>query len=216
MSNHKKADIGDCDCCPDKHDVHVVFMDGMFMCDDCAEKQRIAIRAQKLIDESRKQDSSIKLSADIINASTVSFIELKGAMNNDPSIPADQVEYRMVEECAARIDKMSAAIFAKEQEVMTLKNERLQLLVNTQELVSRLKVEHRGKFAKYNVNYASSSPTKKEKSVKPAKTGKPFDKAAVYAAAKKYNVPAAQIQGMVVSRQISADDAAKELHALLN
>lgn len=216
-TNGKAVPNGDCECCTDSINVPLQLINGMLMCADCMARQQTAVKASNIvITESRKVDDSITLSKDVINASTVAFVELKAAIDNNPEIPADQKQYRLVEECALRIQKMNAAIFSHDEMGVTMKNERHAWLKNTQEFAAKLKADQREKFKQYDLNYNPAAPSKKVKSTKSAGPSKrTFDKAALYAASKKYGVPAAQVQSIVVSRGLPVEAAARQLAELM-
>lgn len=218
MLNHTTRK-GDCDCCTTT-DVMLTqskFDAGMMQCAECAAKEARTITAQQTIDTARKIDASIELKADIFNAATVSFVELEAAVMNDDSIPADQKNYKVAELAAERIEKLNPVIFEAEQAVIKLKNERYMWLENTQKTVAKLRVDQQAKFKLHNINYKPEAPSKKVKTVTPAGPSRKvtFDKAAVYAAAKKYGVPAAQVQSIIVSKGLSAEGAAKHFAELM-
>jgi len=210
---------GDCDCCP-KTDVMLtpsLFDIHMMQCDDCAAKEARTQAAQQTIDTARKLDDSIELKADIFNAATVSFVELEAAVMNDDAIPADQKNYKVAELADERIKKLNPVIFEAEEALLKLKNERYMWIEQTQKVVAKLRVDHQAKFKQYNMNYKPEAPSKKVKTVTPAGPSRKvtFDKAAVYAAAKKYGVPAAQVQSIIVSKGLSAEGAAKHFAELM-
>jgi hypothetical protein len=179
------------------------------MCDACIALEVAATAAIKTVEDSRRMDESIEVKQDVWNAATVPFIELKAAIDNNPTIPADQKDYALVKEAAARIDKMSAAIFAAEAEIMKLKNERHAWLTNTQQTASKLRSDIRAQFKQYDVNYQPAPITKKSKSATPVKSPKTFAKEAVNEAARKYGVPASAVQMIILSKNVSAEEAAK-------
>jgi len=214
----KTAIKGDCDCCT-ATDVELKQMHhNMMMCSDCAAKEKEAIERNKqaahVLDFARKADSSIELKQDLFNAGTVSFVELAAAIENNSEIPAEKKNFAVMEEVVSRIQKLDAVIFAEEAATLAKKNERHALIINAQNVAAKLKESEREKYKQYDINYKPVTP----KSVKPkvVKTsGKKFDKTALVDAAKKYGVPLAQVQSIVVSRNMSPEDAAKHMAGLL-
>lgn len=221
MLNHShKTKRGDCDACP-KTDIDVFpTHHGMVMCAECRDKEIAAVARSKeavaIVETARKVDTAIELKQDVFNATTVSFIELQTAIGQDDAIPADQKDYRVVKECADRIDRLTAIIFAEEAALMAKKEARHAWLVQTQNLAAKLRADVRGEFKQYDVNYNPQPPkSSKPKAVKAPSVSKKMDKTAVFEAAKKYGVPAAQVQGMVISLHISPDEAGRKLKELL-
>lgn len=207
-----KVTKGDCECC-DSTAVDVTLQHGnMWMCAACSEKEKVAT---KLIEESKIIDSSIVVKADIYNAKTVAAIELRGAIQADSTIPDDQKEYAYAKACFERFQRIQKVIFDKRQELLDNENELRMWQVNVQTTAGKLRSEYREQFKMLDVSYQPVSITKKSKSVKPVKSGKSFDKAALFAAAKKYDVPAAGVQSIILSRNMSAEDAAVTLAKLL-
>ena len=212
---HQTTSKGDCECCT-RTDVMLRLSKtgNMMQCEVCREADEATrtINAKNVVEFSRKIDTQIELKQDVFNAATVSFVELQSAIDNNSEIPADKKSYALMQEVAARIDKLSSVIFADEQALVAKRNERHALLVNAQNVAARLHAVEREKFKQYDVNYKPVTP----KSVKPKTVNKKsFDKTAVFEAAKKYNVPAAQVQSVVTSRNMSPEDAAKHMAQLL-
>jgi hypothetical protein len=215
MLQANKVSHGDCECCS-QTDVELTLRHGdILMCPTCLEDDlKVVGKAEKVITDSRAQDATIELKQDLFNAGTVAFTELQAAIQANPEIPEAQKNYNLMVEVAARIEKLTAAIFSDEAALTAKKNERHALLVNAQNVAARLHEKEREKFKQYDINYKPVTP----KSVKPktVKTsGKKFSKTELFAAAKKYNVPAAQVQSISVARNMSVDDAAKHLAGLM-
>jgi hypothetical protein len=209
---------GDCEVCA-RTEVSIVLQKNgnIWMCDTCYA-QDVAVsqqnaHARTVIENARKADASIELKQDLFNAGTVSFVELQAAIENNTEIPADQKNYSVMVEVAARIEKLNVIIFTEEAALLAKKNERHALLVNAQNVAAKLHEKEREKFKQYDVNYKPVTP----KSVKPKAVSpkKGFDKTAVFEAAKKYNVPAAQVQSIVLAKNLSPEDAAKHMATLM-
>jgi hypothetical protein len=209
---------GDCEVCtrPEGIEAKLTLMHGnIWMCPTCCEEDTTLTTqtAKNVIDFSRKIDTQVVLKQDVFNAGTISFIELQAAIENNAEIPAEKKNLSLMQEVAARIETLNAAIFSEEAALIAKKNERHALLINAQNVAARLHAVEREKFKQYDITYQPAKPkTTKPKAVKaPAK----FDKTAVFEAAKKYNVPAAQVQSLIVSKNLSAEDAAKHMATLL-
>lgn len=213
--------IDDCEVC-DKKQIPVTLMHGnILMCSECKEKEMQVVtrikEATQLIDESRKIDSSIQLKQDIYLAKTVPAVELRGAIEANAEIPADQKEYAFAKECMTRFKNLQKVIFEERQALLEKENELRMWQVNVQTAAGKLRAEKRLEFKELDVTYQPTPITTKVKTTKPVKPGtKKFDKTALFEAAKKYNVPAAGVQSLVISKNMSAEDAAKHLHQLMN
>lgn len=210
---------GDCECCT-RTEVELTMTQpgNILMCSECLADNLEAIEkskhAVKVVETARKTDDVIELKQDLFNAGTVSFVELQAAIENNVEIPADRKQFAIMTEVADRIQKLDAVIFADEAALLAKKNERHALLVNAQNVAARLHEKEREKFKQYDINYKPVTPKSvKPKAVKPS--GKKFDKAALYEAAKKYGVPAPQVQSIVTAQNKSYEDAAKHLATLM-
>lgn len=218
--------IDDCDACP-KQDVEVWAMDGMRLCADCRAKQvaakqeaaRIPVAVESLIQQSQRQDASLMVKADIFNASTVAFIELKASVDNDANIPADQKEFEFVKLVAERIKKFNEVIFADEAALNEKKNERHAWHTQMKEFANKLREDQRAKLKQFDINYTPSSPVSVKKTHTTRATGpkkkKSFTLTELKAAAGKYNLPYAQVQSIVISRNMTPVEAAEHLANLM-
>lgn len=211
--------IGDCEIKDEHKNVEVFLETGnIWMCEVCRdEEERLTKRnaeSRAVIEEARKLDATIELKQDVFNAGTIPIMELQAAIEQNTEIPADKKLYALVAEMSLRIDKLTEVIFVDEAALKVKRDERAAWIVNIQNFQAKLRTEEREKFKQYDVNYKPQTPKSiKPKAVKaPSKT---FNKAALYDAAKKYDVPALQVQSIIVSRGMSADDAAKYLAELL-
>lgn len=220
--------IGDCDACP-KSGVELFKVSDLMLCEKChkaelecmAEERKSNARVNHVIQESRRQDQGIKLSQDVFTASTTDFITLKAAVDHNTEIPEDKKKFKMAELAAERITQFDAAIFAKEQEILELKNQRHAWRTQATELVHSLAEAERAKFRALDVNYKPATPVQAKKLRSTVPTGpkagtKKFDKAALREAAKKYGVPEVAVQSLWYSKSgMSYEEAAKQVVDLI-
>lgn len=211
MNKNNGQSKGDCDCCP-KTDVEIFLMDrGMMMCSECRDKEN---SVNAMIKESRAVDSSIQLKTDIFLAHTVPAVELRASIERDEKIAAEEKEYAYAKECMARFKHLQQVIFEERKALLEKENELRMWQVNVQSAAGKLRADKRAEFKEADINYQPAPITKKQKTTKPVTTKK-FNKAELYAAAKKYNLPAEAIQAMVVSRNMSPEDAAQAIAKLM-
>lgn len=204
-----KVTKGDCECC-DSTAVDVTLQHGnMWMCATCSEKEKVAT---KLIEESKVIDSSIQVKADIYNAKTVAAIELRGAIEADSTIPADQKEYVYAKMCYDRYKHIQEVIFNQRKELIANENEMRMWQVNVQTTASKLRTEQREQFKTLDSSY-QPVPQKTPKS-RPIRTPKAVQREEIHEAARKYGIPQLHnaIKMMVQTRAgMSADGAARDL-----
>jgi hypothetical protein len=216
-----KAVIGDCEA---SHfdglgvNVEITMTHGnMWLCAACLTKENEATARSKaaiqVVEDARKKDSQVELKQDLFNAGTVSFIELSAAIEANAEIAPDKKNDAIMAEVANRIEKLTAAIFAEEASLVAKKNERHALLVNAQRIAASLHESEKAKYPQFDINYKPQVKTSSKPKL--VKTRKPFDKAALYDAAKKYGVPAPQVQAIIVAQNKSAEDAAKHLATIM-
>ena len=213
---------GECDACP-KTDVDVFEVVGskMRLCGVCYQAEVKAIEDAKWIDKTlataRVIDSKLELKQDIFNTEATAFSELRKAIQQNELIPADKKDETLFQLVEERIKKYTEVIFAEEQATMVKRNERASWSQQIKAYAETLRADQRERLKKYDINYKSAPITKKEKTTKPVKPAKkPFDKVACAEAAKKYGVPMNMIQMLCTQKNISIEDAAKEMVAMLN
>jgi hypothetical protein len=134
----------------------------MMMCEFCLDAENTATaaveKAEKVIIESRQNDSKITHREDVMTAVTTSFIELHGAILANPAIPAESKKFALAEEVSSRIKSRDEAIFAIKANLAALENERFAWLKNLQPLVATLRVEEQAKYKQFNLNYKPAEP----------------------------------------------------------
>lgn len=216
MKNHALKQVtGNCEFC-DKVNVVLSQNHGDMMCDSCIALENDALarqsanaKVEQVITESNqssKSDAKIQLKQDVFTAVTTSFIELHGAILNNPDVPAEQKKYELAREAAKKIQELDAAIFAHDEVGVAMKNQRLGWLKNLQPLVSTLKIEEQAKFKQFNMNYKPAEPTvaKVKKVAKagkvPVASGKRYTINQVKEACEKAGVDRAIISNMMLSR----------------
>jgi len=213
LPNNSPRD-GECEYCG-KTDVKVTIVRGDAMCVDC-----LALESSvPVIEASRQQDATIEVKSDIFTAQTVAFAELRAAILADNSIPDGQKEFAYVKECHDRMQHFQKVAFDARRAVLDAEKSAKELQTEILKNIGKLRTEEREAFMVRDFNY-NPTPIKspKPKAIKSPKA-KSFgsgDMTALYAAAKKYNVPANVVRGMVVSRPgMTAEAAALELAKLM-
>lgn len=213
----KPIAIGECDACP-KLEVDLFEMSGskMRLCLTCYQAEVKAVEDSKWINSTlqtaKAVDNSIQLKADIYNAATVSFVELKAAIDNDETIPAERKVESFMKAVQERIAKYNEVIFNTRNELQSWSQ-------NTQEFIGKLRAEEREKYKKFNITYTPTPVTKAAIKGKSAKSPKApstkFNLAEAKAAAAKYGVDVVGVQSIVLSRNVSYETAAKQLADIL-
>lgn len=207
--------VGDCEVCSATGVVLVLRHGDIQMCPAClAEDIAVTKNVEKVITDSRAQDATIELKQELFNAGTVAFTELQAAINANGDIPTDRKNFALMTEVAARIEILTAAIFSDEAALLAKKNEKHALLINAQNVAAKLHEAERAKFKEYDVNYKPQTPkSTKPKAVKAP--SKKYSKAELVAVSEKYNLPMAQVQSIVIARNLNPEDAAKYLAKLM-
>jgi len=155
-------------------------------------------------------DNSVNVLTDLFNAETLSIVELKAAIDNDANIT--NKPYALASEVKARFLKNQQVIFDANQTISDAvsKQKAEQVYLNT--LANQLRSEEREKLKIADINYQPGAV----KAVKPAtiKTKK-IDKAEVKKFAAESGIPEYMIQQTCVQKNISPEDATKEILAFL-
>lgn len=217
----KPIAVGECDACPKiGTDLFEVVGSKMRLCATCYQAEVKAIADSKVIaatlQTAKVVDNSIQLKADIYNAATVSFIELKTAVDNDASIPAEKKTEAFMRAVQERITHLNDVIFNTRNELQSWSQ-------NTQEFIGKLRAEEREKYKKFNVTYTPAPVTKaaiKGTRTKKSDSGKApsvkFNLAEAKVAAAKYNVPLVGIQMLATQKNLTAEEAAKQMAAIMS
>jgi len=171
-TQHSKK-TGDCDCCTESLDVTLyAIAGGMFACESCRDKQN---QAQSVLNNSHSIDSAVQSKGDVFNAPTVSNIELKGAIENNPAIPAEQKEFEYAREVNARFIHAQEVLFSKRQAVQEAEKVVKEYQKDLQIAVGKLPTHMRTQFKSADVTY---SPIPATKTPKPGKSNKPVSETA--------------------------------------
>ena len=216
---NKKVQIGDCEVSGcDKTNVEVYTMHGNILM--CSEHRDEEIELVKKMEEtnsilinSRKIDSAVEIKPDLFNAATIPAIELYAAIQQDDSIPADKKQYRYAKESETRMLHFQKVVFEARQKLREDENKMRMWQVTTQAAAGKLSAEQRAEFRALDVTYEPDKP----KTIKPTpvKSKKTFQKEEVKKFASQYGVPEAGVQMIVVSKNMSPEDAAKELARMM-
>jgi hypothetical protein len=215
-TNSKTARIGDCEVCDATNIVVIIAHGNILMCESCKTNDDALTTKNKeikqIVQSSNQVDESIQIKTDLFNAGTVAAIELRGAIDADDTIPADQKDYAYAKLCLIRFQHFQKVVFEQRQELLARENEMRAWQVQTQTAAGKLRSEYRDQFRSVDVSYQPAVV----KVVKPAsstgKTGKKkFNKQELFDAAKKFNVPADGVRMVMVSRNMTASTAAEFL-----
>ena len=112
------------------------------MCADCArvEDDAVSQNAHKMIEDSRKVDSSVRIQPDIFKAITTSAIELRGAIEHDDSIPADQKDYAVAKLCHERMIHFQKVVFETSKALDEYETTMKAWQVQTQDAAGKLRL----------------------------------------------------------------------------
>jgi hypothetical protein len=131
---------------------------------------------------------------------------------HDANIPDDQKQSAYTRECDKRYLQLKDIVFAKRAELNEIEQEMRAWQVNAQAAAGKLHSSEREKYRHLDVNYTPTSPVKKiKKSSDKPKSNSAYNKTEVAAICEKYGVPALGVRMMMISRNLSAEAAAKEL-----
>ena len=222
VNNSTFKKTGDCEVC-DATGIPVHLMHhSIWMCVPCKDTETQVIQSNEEIEsvlkQSKKVDESIQLKTDIFVVKTIPAMELHASILQDESIPESEKEYAFTKACYERFLHMQSVVFAKRQEISEAENELRMWQVNVQTTAAKLRSDRRDEFKKLDVNYTPAkvkSPAKVKAAASGSSKKTKFDRVACNEAAIKYGVPSAQVQSIVVSKNLGYDDAAKHLAGLL-
>src|SRR5215203_835659 len=215
--------FGDCEVC-DATDIEITIHYGnMWFCKSCWDsevkhKESNITEVQQVntlhkvnhdvVAASRMIDGSMQVRPDLFNAETVAIIDLKAAIDNDPTI--ENKPYKLAEELMNRLTHAQKVIFEHNEAIVaeTNKQKAIQIYLNT--LANTLRLEEREKLKIQDINYKPGAI----KSVKPKaisttgtkKTGK-LDKVELRKYASMLGIPEFTLQMLVVSKGVTIETA---------
>src|SRR5262245_35870952 len=209
MENRTK--LGECELCQ-KTVMLTLRHNNIWMCDLCWDDQRRLMNST--IEQAKHADQSIQLKQDLFNAKTIATMELKAAIDNDPTIPANEKDYRFTEVLQRRISHFTDVILTKRAELIEMENEKRAMFSVLQQSAVRLSKEERNRLHIKDRTY----PVKPIKPIKPAKDGTPskgrkpkVDVEAARKYAAQYGVPAEVVIMLAGMNNITPEEAAKRL-----
>lgn len=155
-------------------------------------------------------DSKVEVRADLFNAATKSIIELKAAIDTDPTIT--NKPYALAEALKTRFEHHKTVVFELNQKLVEQGNQQkaIQIYLNT--LANQLRAEEREKLKISDISY-KPAPPKAPAKPKAVTTKKKIDKKELREAASRLGVSEFTLQMIVVQRGISVADAENVLKA---
>lgn len=213
-SRQTKPTIGECEVCdvPQPNTEVWLISGNIWACAAHKLENDAILASSRTVETIRQIDSQVTVKTDVMLAATVPAIELRAAIEADESIPADQKEFAYAKETYARMQHFQKVVFELRKETLANDEQATAWQREVQRTVGTLRAEHREHFKSLDMNYQPAPATKTtiSKAAKD-KTPKKFDKDAVFNAAKKYGVAAADVQMRVVGSNMKPENAAKAL-----
>lgn len=213
-----------CDCCPNRGIVEIRY-GNMLMCSDCWNKEQ-SLHAENMkpenqqarvdamhnaMEASRKLDASVEVRSDLFNAATVSIVELKKLIDDNPTIT--NKPYALAETLTERFSHFKQVIFDANENIINATNNQKAIQVYLNNLANSLRVEEREKLKLADINYKPGAikPVKTVTAVKTRKASTKLDKKELDKYAKELGVSAFTLQMLCVSQGITPEMAANKL-----
>jgi hypothetical protein len=220
LVNKNAKRIGDCETCERTNLALTLEHRNMWMCEFCVADEKAIItkigEANVLLEQSRVIDSSIQMKPDMFVAKTIPIIELQASIQQDENIPASQKDSAYAKACNERYLHFKEIVFQRRAELNEFEQEMRAWQVNAQTAAGKLRSDEREKYRHLDINYVPTGPVKSPKA-KSTKAGKPKESKEDFAAAiAKYDVPAHGVKMMMISKHLSAMEAAAELARMMN
>ena len=226
--------IGECEVC-DKKDIRItVHYGNMWFCDECwtkeqevtkthmsEEQQNKRVEAyrnsveEKTIKISRETDNSIQVRTDLFNAATVAIVDLKKAIDENPSVT--NKPYALAEELMNRFSHYKQVVFELNEKIIEAGNNQKAIQIYLNQLANSLRQEEREKLKIQDINYKPQpiKPTKPT-GIKTTGTKKKLDKTELRKYAAELQVSEFTLQMLCVSQGITPEMAANKLRKSIN
>lgn len=218
------SDMAVCDCCPNNGPVEIRY-GNMLMCASCwtkeqathaetmkPENQQARVDAMnKAIEASRKLDAKVEVRSDLFNAATMSIVELKKLIDENPTIT--NKPYALAETLTERFSHFKKVIFDANEAILAATNNQQAIQVYLNNLANTLRAEEREKLKLADINYKPGAvkPVKTVSTVKVRKASTKLDKKELDKYAKELGVSAFTLQMLCVSQGITPEQAANKL-----
>lgn len=182
-----------CEACPNVGELHVFGKDGrvMALCQSCRDaEEQILLKdytppdvnspeANKRVEEhnalhdvlkkAKEIDTSIRFTADMFNAKTIAIVDIKKAIDDDPTI--ENKNYKLAEFLKERIEHFNGVIFDTRRVLTDAFAEQKAAQIYMNELANRLRAEEREKLKIADITYDAKAPkTVKPKTIKVSNT----------------------------------------------
>lgn len=217
--------FGECECCDKVHTEEnpvkiTVHYGNMWMCDDCWEKESKVTKelqsnketvgvVTNALREAAHIDNSVQVRTDLFNAHTVSIINLKAEIDNNPEIA--NKPYVLAQELMNRFEKFKAVVFEYNEKIVEANNAQRAIQVYLNQMANQLRSEEREKLKIADINY---QPTKVKpvtpKAIKTTGTKKStkLDKVELRKYAAELGVAEFTLQMVVVAKGVTIQEAA--------
>lgn len=217
--------FGECESCDKVHTEEnpvkiTVHYGNMWFCDECWAKELVATKelqsnkettnvVTNALREAAHVDNTVQVRTDLFNAQTVSIINLKAEIDNNPEIT--NKPYVLAQELMNRFEKFKSVIFEYNEKIVEANNAQKAIQVYLNQMANTLRQEEREKLKIADINY---QPTK-VKPVKPqaikttgTKKSTKLDKVELRKYAAELGVAEFTLQMVVVAKGISIQEAA--------
>lgn len=219
-----------CEVCPKVVlDTEIKVFKSMKLCVECYTKEVAfvnstptpAVPENKVI-AAQQIDATIQIRQELFNAQTVAILEIKKAIEEDSSIPADKKNFKLYEVLQERVTHFRKVIFEMSEAMLNASTEQRAIQTYMNEMHNKLRAEEREHFRIQSANY--QPPIVKITKPKATKVKK-FDKNELRAEFNKFieeckakglaDITAAikesTIQTICVSRNITPKEALDEM-----
>lgn len=218
---------GPCEVC-DLIDTQItVHYGNMWFCKDCWIKEASVTKdlpsvsntqnvVQNVLQQAARIDNSVEVRTDLFNAHTVSIINLKAEIDNNPEII--NKPYALAEELKNRFEKFKSVVFEYNEKIVEANNAQRAIQVYLNTLANSLRAEEREKLKIADINYKPISVKPlKPKSIGTTGTRKStkLDKNELRKYAAELGIPEFTLQMLVVSKGITVETAANMLRKSL-
>ena len=209
------TDRATCEVCGCSGEMNITSND-ILMCPDCDYKDHrprtedeLNSRATEVRRRFDEIDTSIKISTDIFNAKMLGIHELKNAIDQDTTIPADQKYFILAQTIDKRFTKLTEVIFGANETKLHAENEQRAIQTYYNELGKRLRGEEKEKIRLKDATYQPITKPDVQKTPKAPKIKSAPNPNEVRAACVRANVPdaVALVTMFMVAKKLTAEEA---------
>jgi rhodanese-related sulfurtransferase len=194
----------------------------MLLCLTCYEREKMTMKVvtgktnpteqvEQIGDRFHQSAFQVRTPSEYFNANIPAIMDIRKAIEADDTIPANMKRYEEAKQVKIRLNHLKHSLLELDKQRSTLDNEQRETRVFLNHLMKELSEEKQKELGLQYPDYKQEKAPKKVT----VPSVKKFDKNAIKAAALANGIPEHILQGVVVAKKCSIEQAVKEYKILM-